>query len=137
MATQGRLILGTKDGDVVIVEATKALRKELLEPSGGLSSVDAPPVRVLSGHKGPVTCVCYPHEEHPRYDPGHMISGGVDFSVCLWDLNSGSRIHKFCVQAGPILKFLVPPSNCNVRTVRCAYHNFALLYFGLSSVYVG
>jgi hypothetical protein len=73
-------------------------------------------VRLLSGHSGPVTCLLYPHEEHPRYEPHHLLSGGADFAVFLWDLNSGARIHRFCVQAGPILRMLIPPDNCNVIT---------------------
>lgn len=78
---------------------------------------DWPPVRSLSGHSGAVTCLLYPHEEHPRYEPHHLLSGGADFAVFLWDLSSGTRIHRFCVQAGPILRLLIPPENCNVSVM--------------------
>lgn len=81
---------------------------------------DWPPVRVLSGHNGAVTCLLYPHEEHPRYEPHHLLSGGADFAIFLWDLSSGARIHRFCVQAGPILRMLIPPENCNVMHIECS-----------------
>lgn len=43
------------------------------------------------------------------------MSGGVDFAVCLWDLYSGSLLHRFCVHAGEITQLLVPPNACSVR----------------------
>ncbi len=70
----------------------------------------------MSGHRGAVNCLLYPHEEHARYERHQLLSGGIDFCVFLWDLNSGSRIYRFCVQAGPILRLIVPPDNCNVET---------------------
>lgn len=50
-----------------------------------------------------------------RYDKKHLLSGGVDFAVCLWDLYSGSLLHRFCVHAGEITQLLVPPHSCSVR----------------------
>lgn len=50
-----------------------------------------------------------------RYDKSHLLSGGVDFAVCLWDLYSGSLLHRFCVHAGEITQLLVPPNACSVR----------------------
>jgi WD repeat-containing protein 7 len=62
--TQGRLILGRRDGGIVIVSATQTLMRQLLDVRG--KGTEWPPSRVLYGHKGPVTCLLYPHEEHPR-----------------------------------------------------------------------
>lgn len=72
---------------------------------------------MLSGHNGAVTCLLYPYEESSRYEVNHLISGGADFCVCLWDLNSGTLIHRFCVQAGEILRLLVPPETCTVNLI--------------------
>lgn len=59
---------------------------------------------------------------HPilRYDKSHLLSGGVDFAVCLWDLYSGTLLHRFCVHAGEITQLLVPPNSCSVSVLlRC------------------
>lgn len=49
---------------------------------------------------------------HSRYDKSHLLSGGVDFAICLWDLYVGVLLHKFCVHGGEILQLLVPPNTC-------------------------
>jgi len=72
------------------------------------------PYQVLTGHTGRVTCLLYPHNESPRYDPSHLVSGSVDFSVCLWDINKATRLHNFCVHGGEILQLSVPPEACSV-----------------------
>lgn len=77
-------------------------------------SLDWPPHQVLSGHGGRVNCLLYPHREHSRYDKNHLVSGGVDFAVCLWDLYAGTLLHRFCVHAGEITQLLVPPNTCSV-----------------------
>lgn len=51
-----------------------------------------------------------------RYDKSHLLSGGVDFAVCLWDLYSGTLLHRFCVHAGEITQLLVPPNSCSVSS---------------------
>ncbi|PKU33809.1 wd repeat-containing protein hypothetical protein [Limosa lapponica baueri] len=45
----------------------------------------------------------------------YLISGGVDFSVIIWDIFSGEMKHIFCVHGGEITQLLVPPENCSVR----------------------
>jgi len=64
------------------------------------------------GHNGRVNCLLYPHHMHPRYDKSHLLSGGVDFAICLWDLYAGTLLHRFCVHAGEITQLLVPPNTC-------------------------
>lgn len=76
--------------------------------------LDWPPHQVLTGHGGRVNCLLYPYREHSRYDKNHLVSGGVDFAVCLWDLYSGALLHRFCVHAGEITQLLVPPNACSV-----------------------
>ena len=73
-----------------------------------------PDVCFMRGHVGRVTCLLYPYQLHPRYDPSQLLSGGADFSLCLWDIHSGILLQKFCVQAGEITQMLVPPANAAV-----------------------
>lgn len=84
-----------------------------------LCKLDWPPHQVLLGHNGGVTCLLYPHHIDSRYDIEHLVSGGVDFSVCLWDIYTGSLLHTFCVHAGEITQLLVPPKRCSVGSFSC------------------
>ena len=68
----------------------------------------------MLGHSGRVNCLLYPYGASDRYDKTHLVSGSVDFAVCLWDLYAGTLIHRFCVHAGEITQLLVPPDNCSV-----------------------
>ena len=76
--------------------------------------LDWPPHQILLGHVGRVNCLLYPHHTNPRYEKSYLVSGGVDFAVCLWDLFSGNLQHRFCVHAGEITQLLIPPNTCSV-----------------------
>lgn len=76
---------------------------------------DWPPHQLLTGHQGRVNCLLCPSLANSRYDRVHLVSGGVDFAVCLWDIYSGVLLHRFCVHAGEITQLLVPPETCSVR----------------------
>ena len=80
-----------------------------------LPSPGWPPHRTLRGHGNKVTCVLYPHQVSPRYDQRALVSGGVDFSVIVWDIFTGEMKHIFCVHGGEISQLIVPPENCSVR----------------------
>jgi WD repeat-containing protein 7 len=69
---------------------------------------------LLKKHYAKITCILYPHSEHVRYDPSMLVSGSADFSVILWNINTGDMIHKFVAQAGEILQLSIPPINVNV-----------------------
>lgn len=73
-----------------------------------------PPHRTLRGHRNKVTCVLYPYQISPRYDQRSLVSGGVDFSVIVWDIFTGEMKHIFCVHGGEITQLIVPPENCSV-----------------------
>jgi len=75
-----------------------------------------PPHRTLRGHRNKVTCVLYPYQISPRYDQRSLVSGGVDFSVIVWDIFTGEMKHIFCVHGGEITQLIVPPENCSVRS---------------------
>ena len=76
-----------------------------------------PPHRTLRGHRNKVTCVLYPYQISPRYDQRSLVSGGVDFSVIVWDIFTGEMKHIFCVHGGEITQLIIPPENCSVRRV--------------------
>ena len=73
-----------------------------------------PPHRTLRGHRDKVTCLLYPNQVSARYDQRSLVSGGVDFSVIVWDIFTGEMKHIFCVHGGEITQLLVPPENCSV-----------------------
>ncbi|XP_072937489.1 WD repeat-containing protein 7 isoform X3 [Epargyreus clarus] len=113
-----RLVVGRSDGSIVIVNATHTVQLQLLH--GAHQQLDDwPPHQLLLGHNGRVNCLLYPHHVHQRYDKSHLVSGGIDFAVCLWDLFSGALLHRFCVHAGEITQLIVPPHNCSTRIQKC------------------
>ncbi|XP_042906902.1 WD repeat-containing protein 7 isoform X2 [Parasteatoda tepidariorum] len=113
---QGRLVLGREDGSIIIISATQTVLLQLLYGKHQTYE-DWPPHQLLHGHNGRVNCLLYPHLIHNRYDIAHLLSGGVDFSVCLWDIYTGTLLHRFCVHAGEITQLIVPPVNCNNRVL--------------------
>ncbi|KAL1443119.1 hypothetical protein MTO96_030434 [Rhipicephalus appendiculatus] len=127
---QGRLVVGREDGSIIVMSVTQAVMLQILY--GKQHHDDQPQLLVLSGHIGRVTCLLYPNHVHPRYDAGLLVSGGVDFSVCVWDLYGGTLLHRFCDHAGEVLQLLVPPNDCNPRVLQsiCSVasdHSVALL----------
>ncbi|XP_040434415.1 WD repeat-containing protein 7-like isoform X3 [Falco naumanni] len=114
----GRLVCGREDGSIVIVPATQTAIVQLLQGEHMLRR-GWPPHRTLRGHRNKITCLLYPHQVSPRYDQRYLISGGVDFSVIIWDVFSGAMKHIFCVHGGEITQLLVPPENCSARVQHC------------------
>ncbi|XP_065262091.1 WD repeat-containing protein 7 isoform X1 [Emys orbicularis] len=114
----GRLVCGREDGSIVIVPATQTAIVQLLQGEHMLRR-GWPPHRNLRAHRNKVTCLLYPHQVSSRYDQRYLISGGVDFSVIIWDIFSGEMKHIFCVHGGEITQLLVPPENCSARVQHC------------------
>ncbi|XP_050439135.1 WD repeat-containing protein 7 isoform X2 [Adelges cooleyi] len=119
LAGQSRLVIGRQDGSIVIIPATQTVMLQLLH-GNHQHYKDWPPHQILLGHNGRVNCLLYPNHMHSRYDKSHLLSGGVDFAICLWDLYAGTLLHRFCVHAGEITQLLVPPNTCaNPRILKC------------------
>ncbi|XP_037094833.1 WD repeat-containing protein 7-like [Pollicipes pollicipes] len=115
---EGRLVCGREDGTIIIVSATHTVMLHLLH--GKHQSYDNWPIhQILSGHRGRVTALLFPHLSHSRYQISQLVSGGEDFSVCLWDLFSGALLHRFVVQAGIISQLHVPPETVSPRMQQC------------------
>ncbi|XP_044582133.1 WD repeat-containing protein 7 isoform X10 [Cotesia glomerata] len=115
---QSRLVVGREDGSIIIVPATQTVMLQLLHGNHQHFD-DWPPHQVLMGHSGRVNCLLYPHSHSPRYDRTHLVSGSVDFAVCLWDLYTGNMIHRFCVHAGEITQLTITPDNASPRIQKC------------------
>ncbi|PAV62290.1 hypothetical protein WR25_03965 isoform D [Diploscapter pachys] len=127
VASQGKLLLGRQDGLIMMTYACEILSRQLLEVPQERSNS-----RKLVGHKSAVRSMFYPHEHHSRFDPQLLLSGADDFSVIVWNINTATRIHRFVVHGGPILRFCVPPTNTSRQVVKCvcsiaADHSVALL----------
>lgn len=114
----GRLVCGREDGSIIIVSANQTIMLQLLF-GRHLSYEDWPHYQLLYGHAGKVNTLLYPHQLEDRYEVSHLISGGVDFSVCLWDLFTGTLLHRFSVHAGEITQMFVPPKECTARVLGC------------------
>ncbi|KAK3086238.1 hypothetical protein FSP39_015629 [Pinctada imbricata] len=119
--SQGKLALGRENGSIVIIPATQSIIHQLLEPANPAGdtkhSASDVPLKILHGHNGRVTCLLYPFNDSTRYEPHYLLSGGADFSVMLWDIYTGSKLHTFTVHGGEITQLLVPPNNCNPRVL--------------------
>ncbi|XP_076033939.1 WD repeat-containing protein Rbcn-3B isoform X3 [Oratosquilla oratoria] len=115
---QGRLACGREDGSIILVPATETIMLHLLHGKHHHYHNWAQPM-VLRGHQGRVNCLLYPHGESNRYDMAHLVSGGIDFSISVWDMYTGNLVHRFVVQAGPIVQLLVPPPTCTPRIQNC------------------
>uniref|UniRef100_A0A665VWW5 WD repeat domain 7 n=1 Tax=Echeneis naucrates TaxID=173247 RepID=A0A665VWW5_ECHNA len=116
--SQGRLVCGREDGSIILVPATQTAIVQLLQGEHMLRR-GWPPHRTLRGHRNKVTCVLYPYQISPRYDQRSLVSGGVDFSVIVWDIFTGEMKHIFCVHGGEITQLIIPPENCSTRVQHC------------------
>jgi WD40 repeat protein len=131
LPSQGNLICGREDGSIVIIPAAQTIMLQML--IGKHQTYENWPAhQVLKGHTGKVNCLLYPHHQNSRYELSHLLSGGVDFSVCLWDLDAGCLLYRYSVHAGEVNQLLVPPPNCNARVLNsiCSVasdHSVALL----------
>ena len=126
-----KLVVGRSDGSIVLVPATQTIMLHLL--AGRHHKYNTwPSHQLLRGHTGRVNCLLYPNNENPRYDTAHLVSGGIDFSVCLWDIRTGSLLHRFSCHGGEVLRLSVPPEGVSTRIGHCicgvaSDHSVALL----------
>lgn len=118
MPSLGRLACANEDGTIsvttVIFLALLRLESKV-DRSQEDNETKPKSHKILRGHSGRINCLIYPNSTNPRYDERHLVSGGVDFGVCLWDVPAGSLLHKFNIHAGEITQFLVPPNECSNR----------------------
>ena len=68
----------------------------------------------LKRSKRRVTSLLYPCDYSSAYDNNHLLSGGADFSVRLWDLYKGILLHTFAVHGGVVSSIVTCPPDINV-----------------------
>ncbi|QQP57402.1 Uncharacterized protein FKW44_002378 [Caligus rogercresseyi] len=115
---QCRLVCGRDDGSIVMVPATQTIMLHLLSGQHQKYS-NWPHQQILIGHNGRVNCLLYPNNDHTRYDVSYLVSGSVDFSVCLWDIYTGTLLHRFSSHGGEVLSLHIPPIHCSPRIQHC------------------
>uniref|UniRef100_A0A671Q5X4 WDR72-like alpha-solenoid domain-containing protein n=1 Tax=Sinocyclocheilus anshuiensis TaxID=1608454 RepID=A0A671Q5X4_9TELE len=109
--SQGRLVCGREDGSIVLVPATQTAIVQLLQGEHMLRRGDTVLlILVFHNNKNYI---------YNRYDQRSLVSGGVDFSVIIWDIFTGEMKHIFCVHGGEITQLIVPPENCSTRVQHC------------------
>lgn len=106
---------GSDDGNIIILTILQFAYQRLTQSELIALKDRNSPKFILSGHEGPVSCLFYPNSLNNRYDKSLLLSGSLDFAVCLWNLTNGTLIHKFCVHAGEIVRFTATPHDCNER----------------------
>lgn len=117
LPSHGKVVCGRSNGSIVIIDAISAAIAELLQKRDDKPGL--PHFLILYGHVGSVTCLLYPHDENPRYDKSYLLSGGVDFTIRVWDLSTRALLHTFNCHGGEVLRLFVTPPQCNHRFLQC------------------
>ncbi|KAG8440462.1 hypothetical protein GDO86_006280 [Hymenochirus boettgeri] len=114
-----KLVCGYEDGKIVITFALHAARARLFKDYPTLKG--SLPYKIYEGHNCSVESLLYPHGQMENFDPSWLISGDLN-SVVIWrDVFTGEIFHKFFLQAGSIMKLLVPSDDCKVKLFQCVY----------------
>uniref|UniRef100_A0A8C8B766 WD repeat domain 72 n=1 Tax=Otus sunia TaxID=257818 RepID=A0A8C8B766_9STRI len=126
-----KLVCGCENGKIFVTLGLKTARARLLENISLLK--DYLPYKVLNGHSSRVTCLLYPHDKSVRFDPSWLLSGGQDSVVICWDIFTGSIIHQFGLQSGPVTELLRFPENYRLKDHSivccvCSDHSVAILH---------
>uniref|UniRef100_A0A663LWG6 WD repeat domain 72 n=1 Tax=Athene cunicularia TaxID=194338 RepID=A0A663LWG6_ATHCN len=126
-----KLVCGCENGKIFVTLGLKTARARLLENISLLK--DNLPYKVLNGHNSRVTCLLYPHDKSVRFDPSWLLSGGQDSVVICWDIFTGSIIHQFGLQSGPVTELLRFPENYRLKDHSivccvCSDHSVAILH---------
>ncbi|XP_040198647.1 WD repeat-containing protein 72 isoform X1 [Rana temporaria] len=114
-----KLVCGCEDGNIVITFALHAARARLLRDHPLLRG--SLPHKIFGGHDCSVTSLLYPHACSEKFDPSWLISGDQNSSVIWRDVFTGEIFHKFILQAGAILKLLIPPTDYKVKLFQTIY----------------
>uniref|UniRef100_A0A0N4ZTC0 WD_REPEATS_REGION domain-containing protein n=1 Tax=Parastrongyloides trichosuri TaxID=131310 RepID=A0A0N4ZTC0_PARTI len=112
---QGNLVLGREDGSILIRYSIHALMRQLLD----FNTPESKKTRIMHGHYTAVTALLYPYDECPRYNASILVSGGNDFSVIVWNIYTGTKIHRFNIQGGSIISLMITPNNATKKVQNC------------------
>ena len=72
---------------------------------------------IMTSHNGRVNHLLYPHAHRSVFDAKYILSGGVDFTVRMWDIYSGSLVHTFSAHSGAVTDIVVCPENMSVSVL--------------------
>ncbi|KAK6475177.1 WD repeat-containing protein 72-like isoform X2 [Huso huso] len=108
-----QLVCGCEDGKIIVMAALRVARAKLLEDRSQLR--DWLSHKTVQGHSGRVTCLLYPYNKSVSFNPSWLVSGGQDSCVVWWDVFTGEILHKFTLQAGPVVNLSVPPEECRPK----------------------
>ncbi|XP_061855413.1 WD repeat-containing protein 72 isoform X2 [Colius striatus] len=125
-----KLVCGCEDGKIFVTLGLKTAVARLLE---NISLKDYLLYKVLNGHSSRVTSLLYPHDESVRFDPSWLLSGGQDSVVICWDIFTGSILHRFSLQSGPVTQLLRSPESYRLKDHSivccvCSDHSVAILH---------
>lgn len=73
-----------------------------------------PIIHAMKRHNRRVTCLLHPYSDVASYDPKLLVSGSSDFTVNLWNLETGAWLYTFAVHGGGITKLFCCPQSGSV-----------------------
>ncbi|KAK9393768.1 WD repeat-containing protein 72 [Crotalus adamanteus] len=125
-----KLVCGCKDGRIITVPALHAAKARLLgEDSVQKDATAVPHVLSGTGCSGVTALLVLPSRPAPCW----LLSGSQDSCVVWWDLFTGEALHRFVLDAGPIVRLLLSPDSCRRKGHRlvccvCSDHSIVLLH---------
>lgn len=89
----------------------------------------------MTGHNGRVNHLLYPHAHRSVFDAQYILSAGVDFTVRMWDIYTGSLVHTFAAHSGAVTDIVVCPANMSVSVYSIEWegHKWSCLCYSLDS----
>jgi len=82
----------------------------------------------MTGHNGRVNCLLYPHAHRSVFDAKYILSGGVDFTIRMWDIYTGSLVHMFSAHSGAVTDIVVCPENMSVSVSIVMIRRFIVFF---------
>lgn len=116
--------MGLASGDILVASILDCMAHVYFANRQLPPSALGPPchMRLSSGHTRAVSALCYPGNRTRGavvltndYPPEILVSGGADFTVRLWDLNTGTQVANFSPHGAPIMAIVTTPEQCSKR----------------------
>ncbi|EDV25286.1 uncharacterized protein TRIADDRAFT_37484 [Trichoplax adhaerens] len=117
IADRGILICGCDNGDIYVTDACVITLMQFL--NYGQSNANKPIIHTMKRHNRRVTCLLHPYSDVASYDSKLLVSGSSDFTVNLWNLETGAWLYTFAVHGGGITKLFCCPQSGSSRLANC------------------
>ncbi|MCG6903424.1 MAG: c-type cytochrome [Rhodobacter sp.] len=95
--------------DVAISQDGRLALTASFDNSVGVWDLDNDSVRWLDGHEAAVKAVSFA-------GPGRVASAGDDFEIAIWDIDSGTRLHRLSGHAGQIKDLALSPDQTRLAS---------------------